>query len=202
MRYEVELKFPVADHRPVIELLELLGAEFHPLRVEIDRYFTHPCRNFGETDEALRIRRIGDDCFITYKGPRLDQKTKTRLELEYPLSAPDYIAGVIDDGAPVDKKLACWTLLLEKLGFAQLAEVYKERRIAELRWQDETVEITLDDVRGVGTYVELEWVTERHELLDEGRDRVLSLADRLGLAGMERRSYLELLLCRKAISDE
>ena len=202
MQYEVELKYPVPGHAAIREQLQQLGAQFHTPRIEIDRYFTHPCRCFGETDEALRIRRIGDDCFITYKGPRLDKKTKTRVELEYPLDAPDYIAGVVEDGAPVEKKLACWTLLLEKLGFGQLSEVRKERHAAELVWHDEPVEITLDDVDRVGTYVELEWVTEEHALLDEGRERVLSLAEQLGLADMERRSYLELLLCRKALSDE
>ena len=44
-----------------------------------------PCRDFAQTDEALRIRTVGDTSFVTYKGPKLDATTKTRRELELPL---------------------------------------------------------------------------------------------------------------------
>ena len=74
-------------------------------RIEVDRYFNHPARDFAETDEALRIRRIGPVNRITYKGPRVDTVTKTRQELELPL-----VEG--------EKSAADWITLLEKLGIS------------------------------------------------------------------------------------
>ena len=49
---------------------------------QVDRYFNHPARDFGVTDEAFRIRSVGDANCVTYKGPRIDSVTKTRREIE------------------------------------------------------------------------------------------------------------------------
>ena len=59
-----------------------LAARFHDPAEQVDRYFAHPCRDFARTDEALRLRRDGDDVAITWKGPRIDAATKTRRESE------------------------------------------------------------------------------------------------------------------------
>jgi adenylate cyclase class IV len=53
----------------------------------------------------------------------------------------------------------------------------------------------LDRVDGVGTFVEFE-LTADAQGLELAKSRILSLAAELGLAGAERRSYLELLLSR------
>jgi adenylate cyclase class 2 len=54
----------------VRENFKLIRKEYHE-----DTYFRHPCRDFAETDEALRIRirRFNGhfEAFLTYKGPRL-----------------------------------------------------------------------------------------------------------------------------------
>ena len=112
MNYEVEQKFPVDDLAAVGAALTALGAEIAPPRLERDVYYTHPGRDFAHTDEALRIRRVGHDCWLTYKGPKIDATTKTRRELELPLEA-----GRADE----------WAELLEALGFRPLAEVRKQR---------------------------------------------------------------------------
>ena len=55
-----------------------------------DIYLNHPARDFAETNEAFRIRRISDENRITYKGPRRSGPTKTREEIEIPFaSGPD-----------------------------------------------------------------------------------------------------------------
>lgn len=180
MSYEVEQKFPVADLAAVKARLVTLGAKFGPPLSQVDRYFAHPSRSFAKTDEALRIRRIGDENRITYKGPKLDSTTKTRHEIELPL-------------APGAENLARYTDLLAALGFSVVAEVSKRRTPAELKWQGRTVEAALDDVSGVGTFVELEIVVEEPDL-DVARATVMSLAAELSLSRPERRSYLELLL--------
>ena len=49
---------------------------------QVDTYFSHPARDFAATDEALRIRSIDQENFVTYKGPKLDATTKTRREID------------------------------------------------------------------------------------------------------------------------
>jgi adenylate cyclase class IV len=56
----------------------------------------------------------------------------------------------------------------------------------------------LDDVDQLGTFVELELVTSRDDI-EPAKAILRSLADALGLAGGERRSYLELLLARRRL---
>jgi len=78
MQFEVEQKFPVADLADVENRLAALGATFVDEVVQVDRYFAHPSRDFAKTDEAIRIRQVGDANFITYNGPKIDTTTKTR----------------------------------------------------------------------------------------------------------------------------
>lgn len=80
--YEVELKFRVDDPADLERRLVGLAARFREPVEQVDRYFAHPSRDFARTDEALRLRRVGDDVAVTWKGPRVDAATKTRQELE------------------------------------------------------------------------------------------------------------------------
>src|SRR4051794_18008373 len=89
MRYEVEQKHRVLDETKLFERLAERGVEIGPPVKQADRYFAHPCRDFSQTDEALRIRTAGDKSYVTFKGPKLDKTTKTRHELELPLDASD-----------------------------------------------------------------------------------------------------------------
>ncbi len=180
MKYEVEQKFPVDNLRAVEERLGEMGAEISDERIEIDRYYNHPARDFAETDEALRIRRTGPVNRITYKGPKIDKVTKTRQELELPLGEGETAA-------------ADWMKLLETLGFRTVSEVHKRRRKARVARQDRSVEVSLDEVTGLGTFVELEIVVEEKDL-DWARGCIADLAEELGLGQSERRSYLRLLL--------
>jgi adenylate cyclase class 2 len=180
MKIEVEQKFPVEDLSAFQQQLEALGATWLGERVEADTYYAHPARDFAQTDEALRIRRVGTSSLLAYKGPKLDPTTKTRRELELPLGSDD-------------RTTADWASLLEVLGFRPVAEVRKNRRKLSVPWQGRQVEASLDEVAEVGTFVELELVTTEADL-ESAKAVIASLAAQLGLARSERRSYLELLL--------
>ena len=184
MPYEVEQKFPVSDLAALEQRFREAGATISQPQPEIDLYFAHPGRNFAETDEALRIRRKGQSSFITYKGPKLDRTTKTRREIDLPLP-------------PGEDTAEKWIGLLESLGFTPVAEVRKLRRKAHVTWQDRRVEGSLDEVEEVGTFVELELVVDVEDI-EPAKACIASLAAELGLVGSERRSYLELLLGRRA----
>jgi adenylate cyclase class 2 len=180
MHFEVEQKFPVTDLVAVERKLVELGAVSAGVLDQVDRYFAHPARDFARTDEALRVRQVSDDNCITYKGPKLDATTKTRREIELPLAS-----------GPASAEL--WQSLLEALGFVPAAIVRKTRRLLRLEWRGAAVEAALDDVAGVGRYVELE-LSADEDGLERARALVQELAQELGLSGSERRSYLELLL--------
>jgi len=180
MKYEVEQKFPVADVAALKARLVALEATVSGRRGEIDRYYAHPARDFAVTDEALRIRRTDRANYITYKGPKVDTTTKTRREIELPLG-------------PHEGDVAAWEGLLEALGFTPVAEVAKRRRKAIVPWQGRRIEASLDDVVELGTFVELEIVTEEADV-ESAKAAIASLAEHLELSGSERKSYLELLL--------
>jgi len=178
--FEVEQKFPVDDLAVVETGLRARGAEIGPPVVEVDRYFNHPARDFAQTDEAVRIRRKGDQYRITYKGPKIDATTKTRREIELPLTGGE---GTVE----------AWSELLAALGFRRVGEVRKTRRRADVMHEGRTVEATLDQVDLLGDFVELELIAEEDDL-DAARACLASLAESLELKRSERRSYLELLL--------
>lgn len=180
MQYEVENKYRVGELRAVLRRLTDLGAEFQEAVDQVDVYFGHPVRDFASTDEALRLRRVGERNWMTYKGPKLDQATKTRQEIELPLS----------EGAEL---VEAYTSLLAAVGFSVVARVEKRRRHGCLRWRNRSVDLSLDEVLGLGQFVELEIISEADRLAD-GQAAVVALAEYLGLWEPERRSYLEMLL--------
>jgi len=181
MPIEVEQKYPVIDRQALLASIEALGAIAQPPVTQVDTYYAHPARDFAATDEALRIRRVGDANYITYKGPKLDTTTKTRREIELPLATGELSA-------------AQWDELLEALTFRRVAEVSKVRQIFRVERTGQTIELAVDQVQGVGDFVELELVVTEQAEIKAAQQLIEALASELQLAGAERRSYLELLL--------
>ena len=180
MHWEVEQKLPVSDIRATEAKLIQLGATFSDLVEQADDYFNHPARDFAQTDEALRLRQVGDHNWITYKGPKIDATTKTRQEIE--LALPN--------GPEIQKQFA---VLLTVLGFRAVATVRKVRRSGSLLWEGQSVELALDQVDNVGPFLELEILAD-DSVIPSAKAALQSLCERLGLQSSERRSYLELLL--------
>lgn len=184
MQYEVEQKFPVADLAALERALIALGAKPQEPIEQVDRYFAHPAKDYAQSDEALRIRRVGQENFVTYKGPKLDKTTKTRREIELPLE-------------PGEVGFQRFAELFESLGFRTVAEVRKTRRPFELHWEGRTVQAVLDRVASVGTFAELELVVEPAEV-EAAKACLASLVEKLRLTHVERRSYLEMLLTNES----
>ena len=183
MTYEVELKFPLIDTTAVEALrqrIAVLGA--HPSQPldQRDIYFAHPSRDFAQTDEVFRLRCVGDENFLTYKGPVVDQVAKTRREIEVSAAS----------GQTAREQLL---EMFASLGFREVRDVVKHREPFHLRWQDRDLEIVLDNVRDLGCFAELEIIAEDSER-DAARECLLALSQELNLGQSERRSYLRLLL--------
>lgn len=177
---EVEVKYRL-DHRdPIVGMLRSWGATLVADHEEEDHYLRAPDRDFAKTDEAFRLRRIGERNLLTYKGPRHDAASKTRLECEVPCP----------DG---DAARAGFLRLLGHLGYTPVAVVRKRRTILEFDRGGFTVHACLDDVERVGSFVEMEIVADEADR-DGALAVVRAAAAELGLDRPEPRSYLEQLL--------
>lgn len=181
-----------AAHDPVRRALADLGATDRGRVRQVDTYYDAPGRDFGETDEALRVRReseereaptgeadprgtsAADDAEIrlTYKGPLVEEGSKTRVEHET----------AIADGDALDA-------ILDSLGYEPAATVEKERH----RFEHAGYVVTLDRVADLGEFVEVE---THAATVDPAREGARDLLERLGLDPDEqiRTSYLAMLL--------
>src|SRR5437879_735373 len=90
--FEVEVKYRLDDPSRVEKLLRSWGAIVVADHAEEDHYLNAPDRDFARTDEAFRLRRIGEKNYLTYKGPRHDATSKTRPEIEVPCPPGDEAA--------------------------------------------------------------------------------------------------------------
>lgn len=175
--YEVELKVRAAHDR-VREALEAAGADRIGRVEQTDTYFDAPHRDFEARDEALRIRAERTDgetqAFLTYKGPRIEEASKTRREVETTV-------GSAEAGGDV----------FAALGFEPAATVEKTRD----RYRLGGFTVSLDSVSGLGEFVEIE-AEAREAAVEETRTRAESVLVDLGLdpSGGIRTSYLGLLL--------
>jgi len=176
--YEVELKCR-ADHEALREHLDSVGADYVDSRTQNDTYYSAPHRDFAETDEALRIRyeqpADGEPITkLTYKGPLVEQESKTRKEHET----------VVDDDEAI-------TGILSGLGFEPAARVEKNREFYAL----DGYTITLDSVTELGEFVEIEQETTEDEI-EAVREGAVDLLSKLGVdpGDQIRTSYLGLLL--------
>jgi adenylate cyclase class 2 len=178
MTFEVELKFAVDDHRSLIRSLQPFKPKQHEAIRQVDRYFNHPSRDFGQTTDALRIRSTGDETRVTYKGPLVDDIAKTRREIDLRL---------------VDSSEEPLNEMFTLLGFREVRSVVKSRTCLRLHFEGREIEVALDDVDGLGRFVELECITDEAGK-NSARDCLLRLADQLSLRDSTRRSYLEMLI--------
>ncbi|MHA1626495.1 MAG: class IV adenylate cyclase [Candidatus Asgardarchaeia archaeon] len=174
--YEIEVKIKL-DEEEILRIkksIEKLGFKKIYEGFHHDFYFKHPCRDFKKRDEALRVRILNDDrCVVSYKGPRMrGDEFKVREE--------------INTYADVNVKE-----LLMKLGFTQIAELKKFREV----YKKEGVSLSIDDVEGLGRYIEIETLTKESDFRDP-REKINDLIEKLGLKrkNIIRKTYLEMVL--------
>ena len=170
---EVEVKARIDSFKEMEEKLEAIGAYKSKDEFQEDIYFQSPIVDFGQTDEALRIRTTNNNTFITYKGPKLNDRAKTRKEVEMTIESASKARDIF-----------------EEVGFKAASVVRKNRQY----YTYENFEISLDDVEGLPPYMEIEIALNDDQDYCEAQDRIFELFEKLGITdGFERTSYMELL---------
>ena len=153
MANEIEAKIRVADFTSVIKALGRAGAEFLGETIETDQFFDTPGCALLQADRGLRLRttkllkagKDGRQCksppLLTYKGPRQrGKRVKIRREIQ---------TVVADAQAVVE--------ILQALGFRKSLVVRKRRRSFRM----DRCRVELDQLKGVGCFVEVEGPTGR-----------------------------------------
>ena len=111
---EVEVKDKIESFKKIKKELEKIRAIKTKTEYQKDIYFNSPIVDFAQSDEALRIRKTTSDnntnIFITYKGPKIDQNSKTREEIEM----------IIENEEKAYE-------MFEKLGFKEVRTVIKNK---------------------------------------------------------------------------
>ena len=170
---EVEVKARIDSFEEMEKRLKDLGAVKTKDEFQEDIYFASPIVDFAETDEALRIRTTNNDTFITYKGPKLNEKAKTRKEVEMTIESAAKASDIFTE-----------------IGFTPARTVRKSRQY----YRYENFEISLDDVEGLPPYMEIEIALSDSEDYTEAQNRIFKLFEKLDITdGFERTSYMELL---------
>ncbi|MBI3408422.1 MAG: class IV adenylate cyclase [Planctomycetes bacterium] len=180
---EIEMKFPVKDFEELMSKLEKWDAEAQAPLEEADHYFNAPDRDFAQTDEALRLRRVGESNIATYKGPKEPGPTKTRTEIEVALASGP---GAAD----------AFCRMLTHLGYRAVAVVRKRRICYAFGRDGFAIQACLDEVAELGRYVEIEIVAPTPEK-ERAQRALLLVVGELGLKDAERRSYLEMVLAAR-----
>lgn len=167
---EIEGKARIKNKREIKTRILEAGGVYLRTETQDDTYFAHPIRDFAQTDEAVRIRTVGDEHFFTYKGKKLDYQTKTREEIEIR----------IEDAGKMSE-------ILERLEFTTVSNVIKVREYYSL----DDYWVAVDEVFGLGLFIEIEKHGEDYE-----PEELIKVFEGLGIERleMERKSYLELLL--------
>jgi len=191
--FEVEVKILLNNKEDIEKKLKSIGGHYIISLIHDDTYFNMPkkLRNFYRTDEALRIRKsiefdkFNDSSkkrtdFLTYKGPKIDDSTKTRKEFDIK----------VDDGEKIID-------VLKILGFREVYTVKKERELFGIEYDSEMLEILFDYLPDLNQYfMEIESQVEHEDNIPKKREIIFNLLNKMGIGKEEsiRKSYLELII--------
>ena len=177
---EVEIKVCIKNKKRLEQGMEQFGFMKGSLLRETDWYFDNMEGTFRKSDKALRIRQCENltskenISYITYKGPKLDNISMTRKELEIRI-----------DDAKTGKEI------LQNLGFLPVFPVVKLRQY----FHKDDMTACLDQVENLGDYLELEIIVENEEGREEALNRIFLFLEKLGYGKEDiiRTSYLSML---------
>lgn len=158
MPIEIEAKLKVGSLDQVRHGIVGTDARFLGQVQQEDDYYDDPHGIFTGSDRCLRVRREsgikGQRTILSYKGPRQPSMFKARDEIQVQIL----------DGQPIGE-------LLSAVGLHKSLTVRKRRML----WQVDNCLVCLDEVEGLGGFVEIEGPDE---------DSIAKIQHLLGLEGL------------------
>jgi adenylate cyclase class 2 len=174
---EIELKVRISSLDPVRQRLLRLNAQSCGRIHEHDVYYNAPHRDFGVTDEAVRVRYSDNHAVVTYKGAKIRSSG---------LKAREELNTAVESGEIFEQ-------MLDRLGFIKTAEVNKWRENYKLG----NMAISLDSVDELGTFAEIEIMAENDD--SDASAQIEKISKEMGIQGEPiLASYLELLLSKRS----
>lgn len=191
---EVEIKIQVLDPELLRQNFKKQGGVYQLSLLHEDTYYNMPkkLRNFAKTDEAFRIRSSIEfnkhnekdskrsQCYLTYKGNRIDNISKSRQEIEVKFDQAEKLREI-----------------LSILGFREIFTIKKERELYKFEYKENTIEALIDYLPVLDAhYLEVELITESVEELSNNRALLFEFLSEFGYTEGDsiRDSYLELII--------
>ncbi len=191
--FEIEIKLKIRNKE---ELKSKLLKDFKGIHkinlVNYDLYYNKPVGtgDFSHTDEALRVRStteidiktrkiLKNTNDITYKGPKLDNIIKSRVEHVCKISDSD----IMD-------------LILQALGYRKVISILKQREVIHIEFQEKKIECLIDKIENLeGWYFEAEVMVENHNELNAIKELLLEFITAIGYEKSDIivDSYLDLI---------
>ena len=175
---EVEVKLKIDNRNSVEVQLRDQGFCLQKRVKETDTYFDGGLYGIKKSGQALRVRKTVDymtgaeKSELNFKGAKIDAVSMARLELETEVENGDVAIKI-----------------LEAIGFNKA-----EPRVIKERWLMSCgdVHACLDEVKGLGSFLELEILAEDEEGRPEALGRIEKILEKLGytMKDTTRISYL------------
>ena len=177
---EVEIKVFVKNITKIEECMLKMDFVKGAHIKECDYYLDNEAHEVRNNDQALRIRcsQDLDTCvqqnFITFKGPKMDDISMTRKEIEL----------------QIDHANAC-TEIFSSLGYKNIYPVIKERQY----FHKDCMTACIDQVEKLGCFLELEIIVEDESEKNNALEQIISTIESFGYSKQEiiRKSYLSML---------
>lgn len=158
-RIETEKKYYCKNKTKLIILAEFLGFKLLNENKEVDEYFTDINSEYIKNRTCLRIRKTNNDMEITFKGKSKEfESSFVKLESNFEMDLNNYDSFIE---------------LFSMIGYYSYTIVDKNRLTYEMKDNDYTYSIMIDDIKGVGGFVEFEL------LCDNGNYNIDELKNKL-----------------------
>ena len=151
-RIETEKKYYCVNNRELLEKIKMLNYKLISVGNEVDEYFTDINSEYIKKRTCLRIRKSNNNMEITFKGKSKDFSSSfTKLESNFKMNPQNY-----DN----------FVNLFSMLGYYSYTIVNKNRYTYQLKDNEYTYSIMVDNIEDLGGFVEFEIVCE-NKIVDE-----------------------------------
>ncbi len=158
----------------ILEKIKLENFKFSEDIIEEDTYFTDKNMLFIQDRICLRTRKINEDFLeLTYK-PKTDNNTEKygKREVNLKIDPKDYF----------DTKY-----IIEELGYIEYVSFKKHRKVYSKNINNFEYNIMIDQIEGVGSFIELEILANSEEEKETLHDELDIFVEKMGCQNLREK---------------